>query len=75
MSQVSASKVKTIAAIYVNEADGVLMIKPISESNQAIATSMIQCLDDTTAIRVCANGAISIRKIVEVLETIQEARQ
>jgi len=75
MSEVSASKVKTIAAIYVNEADGVLMVKPISESNQVMATTMIQSIDGTAAIRVEAQGGISVRKIVDLLGTIQEQTQ
>jgi len=42
MSKAPIENVKTIAAIYVNESDGVLMVKPISENNQQMATLMLQ---------------------------------
>ena len=72
MSKVSALKVKTIATICVIESEGVLMVKPIAENTQVLATSIIQSLDDTAAIRIDVSGSISVKKIVELLGGIQD---
>ena len=72
MSKAPIENVKTIAAIYVNESDGVLMVKPISEDNQQTATLMLQSMDDSRAIKVDAEGGISVKKIVDLLSALQE---
>jgi biopolymer transport protein ExbD len=68
----NADDFKTIATIMVSESEGVLLVKPIGESNQAMATKLIQCLDNETAVRVPANGKVSVRKIIDLLSQIQE---
>jgi hypothetical protein len=71
MSSRKASEFKTIATIMVSES-GILLVKPISDSNQMLATLVIQGLDDSRAVKVPASGSISVRKIIDLLSGIQE---
>lgn len=74
MSSRDAAEFKTIATIMVSECEGILLVKPIAELNQLSATAIIQCLDDSCAVNVPANGAISVRKIIDLLSGIQEQK-
>ena len=72
MSSRNASELKTIATIMVSESDGMLLVKPVKDLNQVVITAMVHSLDASAAVRIPANGTISVRKIIDLLSGIQE---
>jgi len=71
-SSIDAAEVRTVAAIYINEKTGTLLVKPVSEENQLVTTMMIQSADNSPAVLVNINATVSVRKIVEALRGLND---
>lgn len=72
MKEVNQSEVHTIALIQINSETGDLLVSMVNEEHRVIATSVTSGLIDSPTIKTDAKGTISIRKIVELLNTIQD---
>lgn len=62
----------TIAAIQVNTETGDLMMQAINGDYQKTASLMLQAMTNSKTYITKAKGAISQRKIAELLDSIQE---